>query len=179
MKKIVFLTGAGISAESGIPTFRDEVTGLWENHRVEEVATAEAIKNNPELVYNFINQLRFKYKDCVPNLAHYDIAELEKKYEVVVITQNVDTLHEQAGSTNVIHLHGNLNEVRTVDDDNLIFTYPYEGITNEKGGKNTHKKNWINFLKSKGLKPVIKVLDEVSINEWKFWEKWWYQVLKS
>lgn len=129
MKKIVFLTGAGISAESGIPTFRDEVTGLWENHRVEEVATAEAIKNNPELVYNFINQLRFKYKDCVPNLAHYDIAELEKKYEVVVITQNVDTLHEQAGSTNVIHLHGNLNEVRTVDDDNLIFTYPYEGIT--------------------------------------------------
>ena len=65
MKKIVFLTGAGISAESGIPTFRDEVTGLWENHRVEEVATAEAIKNNPELVYNFINQLRFKYKDCV------------------------------------------------------------------------------------------------------------------
>lgn len=130
MKKIVFLTGAGISAESGIPTFRDEVTGLWENHRVEEVATAEAIKNNPELVYNFINQLRFKYKDCVPNLAHYDIAELEKKYEVVVITQNVDTLHEQAGSTNVIHLHGNLNEVRAVDDDNLIFTYPYEGIFN-------------------------------------------------
>lgn len=129
MKKIVFLTGAGISAESGIPTFRDEVTGLWENHRVEEVATAEAIKNNPELVYNFINQLRFKYKDCVPNLAHYDIAELEKKYEVVVITQNVDTLHEQAGSTNVIHLHGNLNEVRAVDNNNLIFTYPYEGIT--------------------------------------------------
>lgn len=82
-----------------------------------------------ELVYNFINQLRFKYKDCVPNLAHYDIAELEKKYEVVVITQNVDTLHEQAGSTNVIHLHGNLNEVRAVDNDNLIFTYPYEGIT--------------------------------------------------
>lgn len=68
-------------------------------------------------------------KDCVPNLAHYDIAELEKKYEVVVITQNVDTLHEQAGSTNVIHLHGNLNEVRAVDNDNLIFTYPYEGIT--------------------------------------------------
>lgn len=111
------------------PYIRDEVTGLWENHRVEEVATAEAIKNNPELVYNFINQLRFKYKDCVPNLAHYDIAELEKKYEVVVITQNVDTLHEQAGSTNVIHLHGNLNEVRAVDNDNLIFTYPYEGIT--------------------------------------------------
>ncbi len=85
MKKIVFLTGAGISAESGIPTFRDAVTGLWENHRVEEVATAKAIKNNPELVYNFINQLRFKYKDCVPNLAHYDIAELEKKYEVVFV----------------------------------------------------------------------------------------------
>jgi NAD-dependent deacetylase len=93
MKKIVFLTGAGISAESGIPTFRDEVTGLWENHRVEEVATAEAIKNNPELVYNFINQLRFKYKDCVPNLAHYDIAFVKDDRWDSGTAQNIKRRH--------------------------------------------------------------------------------------
>ena len=112
MKKIVFLTGAGISAESGIPTFRDAVTGLWENHRVEDVATHRAIVEHPDVVYNFMNELRKKYAGCKPNDAHKIIAELEKDYNVVVITQNVDTLHEQAGSTNVIHLHGNLNQVR-------------------------------------------------------------------
>ena len=123
MKKIVFLTGAGISAESGIPTFRDAVTGLWENHRVEDVATHRAIVEHPDVVYNFMNELRKKYAGCKPNDAHKIIAELEKDYNVVVITQNVDTLHEQAGSTNVIHLHGNLNQVRAIDDDNLYFEY--------------------------------------------------------
>lgn len=123
MKKIVFLTGAGISAESGIPTFRDAVTGLWENHRVEDVATHRAIVEHPDVVYNFMNELRKKYTGCKPNDAHKIIAELEKDYNVVVITQNVDTLHEQAGSTNVIHLHGNLNQVRAIDDDNLYFEY--------------------------------------------------------
>lgn len=130
MKKIVFLTGAGISAESGIPTFRDAVTGLWENHRVEDVATHRAIVEHPDVVYNFMNELRKKYAGCKPNDAHKIIAELEKDYNVVVITQNVDTLHEQAGSTNVIHLHGNLNQVRAIDDDNLYFEY-LDNITPE------------------------------------------------
>lgn len=129
-KKIVFLTGAGISAESGIPTFRGTVDGLWENHKVEEVATAKALRDNPELVYKFMNEFRNKYKDCKPNSAHKAIAELEKDYDVVVITQNVDNLHEQAGSTNVIHLHGDLSKVRAVDNENLLFDYT-EDITPE------------------------------------------------
>lgn len=129
-KKIVFLTGAGVSAESGIPTFRGTVDGLWENHKVEEVATAKALRDNPELVYKFMNEFRNKYKDCKPNSAHKAIAELEKDYDVVVITQNVDNLHEQAGSTNVIHLHGDLSKVRAVDNENLLFDYT-EDITPE------------------------------------------------
>lgn len=129
-KKIVFLTGAGVSAESGIPTFRGTVGGLWENHKVEEVATAKALRDNPELVYKFMNEFRNKYKDCKPNFAHKAIAELEKDYDVVVITQNIDNLHEQAGSTNVIHLHGDLSKVRAVDNENLLFDYT-EDITPE------------------------------------------------
>ena len=130
MKKIVFLTGAGISKESGIPTFRDAGDGLWENCNVQEVATHSAIVRNPDLVYKFINELRNKYKDCTPNEAHKLIAELEKNYEVVVITQNIDTLHEQAGSTNVVHLHGDLSKVRAIDNYNLLFDYE-EDITPE------------------------------------------------
>lgn len=134
MKKIVFLTGAGISAESGIPTFRGAVDGLWENHNVAEVATAKAIKEHPEVVYEFINELRNKYKDCKPNSAHKAIAELEKDYDVTVITQNIDNLHEQAGSSRVIHLHGDLSKVRvigTTAPDEIFFDYPEEGITPE------------------------------------------------
>ena len=130
MKKIVFLTGAGISKESGIPTFRDAGDGLWENCNVQEVATHSAIVRNPDLVYKFINELRNKYKDCPPNEAHKLIAELEKDYEVVVITQNIDTLHEQAGSTKVVHLHGDLSKVRAIDNYNLLFDYE-EDITPE------------------------------------------------
>ena len=128
MKKIVFLTGAGISAESGIPTFRGAIDGLWENHNVEEVATAKAIKEHPEVVYRFLNELRDKYKDCQPNSAHKAIAELEKDYDVTVITQNIDDLHEKAGSTHVIHLHGDLSKVRAVNNTNLLFDCPEEGV---------------------------------------------------
>lgn len=123
MKKLVFLTGAGISAESGIPTFRNSVGGLWENYNVDEVATSKAIETNPEVVYKFYNELRKKYKNCKPNDAHRMIAELEKDYEVYVITQNIDNLHEQAGSSNVLHLHGEFNKVRAVDNYNLLFDY--------------------------------------------------------
>lgn len=87
-KKLVFLTGAGISAESGIPTFRGTIDGLWENHKVEEVATAKAIKEHPEVVYKFMNELRNKYKDCKPNSAHKAIAELEKDYMFLIMTQH-------------------------------------------------------------------------------------------
>lgn len=130
MKKIVFLTGAGISAESGIPTFRGAIDSLWENHNVEEVATAKAIKEHPEVVYKFVNELRNKYKDCKPNSAHKAIADLEKDYDVTVITQNIDNLHEQAGSSRVIHLHGDLSKVRAIDSQ-VLFDYPEEGITPE------------------------------------------------
>lgn len=121
MKKIVFLTGAGISAESGIPTFRDSVNGIWENYPVNEVATHKALLNNPDLVYGFCNELRKKYAKCEPNYAHKTIANLEKNYEVHVITQNIDNLHEQAGSSNVLHLHGEINKVRSVNNYDMLF----------------------------------------------------------
>lgn len=110
MKKIVFLTGAGMSVESGFKTFRGN-DGLWENYPVEKVATHEAWENNPEFINNFYNGLRKKLFTAKPNDGHLLIKQLEDKYKVTVITQNVDDLHEMAGSTNVIHLHGELKKV--------------------------------------------------------------------
>lgn len=120
MKKLCILTGAGISAESGLKTFRDS-GGLWENHRVEDVATPEAWTRDPELVLAFYNQRRRQLKDAVPNEAHLNLVELEKKFQTVIITQNVDNLHERAGSKNIIHLHGELTKSRSSVDDRLIF----------------------------------------------------------
>ena len=111
-KHLVVLTGAGVSAESGINTFRD-ADGLWEGHDVMEVATPEGFRNNPELVLNFYNQRRKQLFEVKPNKAHLDLATLEKDYNVTIITQNVDDLHERAGSTRVIHLHGELLKVRS------------------------------------------------------------------
>ncbi len=110
MKKIVVLTGAGMSVESGLSTFRD-AGGLWENYPVQQVATHEGWEENPTLVTNFYNMLRKKLVQALPNEGHRLLAELEKEYDVTVVTQNVDNLHEQAGSTNVIHLHGELMKV--------------------------------------------------------------------
>ena len=110
MKNLVVLTGAGISAESGISTFRDS-GGLWDRFPVEQVATPEGYAKDPELVINFYNERRLQLLDVKPNEAHYALAEFEKNYNVTVITQNVDNLHEQAGSTNVVHLHGELTKV--------------------------------------------------------------------
>jgi len=110
MKKIVFLTGAGMSVESGFKTFRGN-DGLWENYPVEKVATHEAWEDNPEFINNFYNGLRKKLFTAKPNDGHLLIKQLEDKYKVTVITQNVDNLHEMAGSTNVIHLHGELKKV--------------------------------------------------------------------
>jgi NAD-dependent deacetylase len=123
-KKIVVLTGAGISAESGIPTFRD-ANGLWEGHDVMEVASPEGWRKNASLVLEFYNQRRKKALEVKPNRGHEIIAELEEFFDVVIVTQNVDNLHEKAGSTNVIHLHGSLFEARSTVNDELI--YPVEG----------------------------------------------------
>lgn len=109
-KKLVILSGAGMSAESGFSTFRDQ-GGLWETHPVEEVATPEGWERNPGLVTTFYNSLRKGLVEAVPNQGHYDVARLEADYDVTVITQNVDNLHERAGSSRVIHLHGELMKV--------------------------------------------------------------------
>ena len=110
-KKIVVLTGAGVSAESGISTFRDS-NGLWENHNVEDVASIEGWYRNPSLVLDFYNQRRAQLPTVRPNAAHIAIASLEDEFDVTVVTQNVDNLHERAGSTRIIHLHGELTKVR-------------------------------------------------------------------
>ncbi len=114
MKKIVILSGAGISAESGISTFRDS-NGLWENHDVMEVASIQGWRRNPGVVLDFYNERRAQLKEAEPNAAHLAIAGLEKDYKVTVITQNVDNLHERAGSSKVVHLHGELTKVRPED----------------------------------------------------------------
>ena len=120
MKKIVVLTGAGMSAESGLSTFRDS-GGLWDKYPVEEVATPEGFNANPELVLDFYNQRRLELLRVQPNKGHLLLAELEKKFEVHIITQNVDNLHERAGSSNVLHLHGELMKVQSTGDPSLIY----------------------------------------------------------
>lgn len=117
---IVVLTGAGISQESGISTFRD-ANGLWENHKIEEVASPEGWEKNKELVLHFYNLRRKQAQEVQPNAAHYALKDLEKDFEVVIITQNVDNLHERAGSTHVLHLHGELSKVRSTHDPTLIY----------------------------------------------------------
>jgi NAD-dependent deacetylase len=118
-KKVVVLTGAGVSAESGISTFRDS-DGLWEHYRVEDVATYDAYLRNPQLVLDFYNQRRRELFKAEPNEAHRQLVRLEEKYDVHIITQNIDNLHERAGSTQVLHLHGELTKGRSDKDDSLI-----------------------------------------------------------
>ncbi len=113
MKKLVVLTGAGMSAESGISTFRDS-NGLWENYPVEDVASIEGFERNPKLVLDFYNARRRSYQGCEPNAGHVALVKLEQYFEVSIITQNVDDLHERAGSSNVLHLHGELMKNRSV-----------------------------------------------------------------
>ena len=119
MKKIVILTGAGISAESGISTFRDS-DGLWENHRVEDVATLEGYLRNRQKVLDFYNERRRVSYHAQPNEAHLQLARLEQRYEVHIITQNIDTLHERAGSTHVLHLHGRVDYARSERNPDLL-----------------------------------------------------------
>lgn len=131
-KKLVVLSGAGISAESGIKTFRD-ANGLWEGHDVMTVASPEGFRANPELVLDFYNQRRRQLHEVKPNKGHELIAELEKKFAVHVITQNVDNLHEQAGSSNVLHLHGELFKVRSTQNESLILNWQHDLIIGDLG----------------------------------------------
>jgi len=135
---LVILTGAGISAESGIKTFRD-AGGLWEGFDVMEVATPEGWQKNPALVLDFYNQRRKQAQEAKPNAAHLALVELEQKHRVDIITQNVDNLHEKAGSSNVLHLHGELHRCRSTVDPTLIYTIEGSelniGDTCEKGSQ--------------------------------------------
>ena len=135
MKKLVVLTGAGISAESGIKTFRD-ADGLWEGHNVMDVASPEGWNRNKELVLDFYNQRRKQLLEVKPNKGHFGLAELEKDFDVHIITQNVDNLHEQAGTKKVLHLHGELLKVRSTKNEDYILDWQNDlviGDVDDKG----------------------------------------------
>ena len=132
MKKLVILTGAGMSAESGIRTFRDS-DGLWEEYRIEDVCTPEAWERDPKLVNDFYNARRKQLYEAQPNAGHYGLADLERDYDTHIITQNIDNLHERAGSTRVLHLHGELKKVRSSANPDLV--YPLDGWELKFGSK--------------------------------------------
>jgi len=137
MKKLVVLTGAGMSAESGIKTFRD-ADGLWEGHDVMEVASPEGWYKNPELVLDFYNKRRQQLHEVTPNKGHFLLAELEALFNVSIITQNVDDLHEKAGSSNILHLHGELTKVRSTKNENYILDWTSDlnwGDTDDQGNQ--------------------------------------------
>ena len=134
-KKMVVLSGAGISAESGVKTFRDS-NGLWENHRIEDVASFEGFQKNPQMVLDFYNARRKQLREVEPNNAHLILAEFEAFFDVEIITQNVDDLHERAGSTKITHLHGELLKVRPIDSETEILQWEEDlnvGDFNAKG----------------------------------------------
>ena len=142
MKKIVILTGAGMSAESGIKTFRG-TDGLWEGHDIMEVASPEGYVANPELVLNFYNQRRKQLLGVAPNKAHFNLVQLEKNYNVEIITQNVDDLHERAGSTNVTHLHGELLKVQSSIDETIILDWKKDLVIGDFCSKNSQLRPYI------------------------------------
>lgn len=133
-RRLVVLTGAGISAESGLNTFRD-ADGLWNNHNVQDVATPEGFARNPKLVLDFYNDIRREILSCKPNAAHYALAELEQYFDVKIITQNIDDLHDRAGSTSVLYLHGEAMKVRSVKDERLITTLSPDHLDIHLGDK--------------------------------------------
>lgn len=137
-KKILVFSGAGVSKESGIDTFRDSKESLWNNFKIEDVATPNAWRKDKELVLNFYNERRKQLKDVQPNKAHELLAKLEDNFDVTIATQNVDDLHEKAGSTNVIHLHGELTKVRSTLDSKLVYDWTEDlnlGDKCEKGSQ--------------------------------------------
>lgn len=137
MKKVCVLTGAGISAESGIKTFRD-ADGLWEGHDVMEVASPQGWNANQELVLKFYNDRRRQLHEVKPNAGHHALVQLEEKFKTVIITQNVDDLHERAGSSNIIHLHGQLLQVRSIKNENDVYHWPGD-LSKDDTCKNGHQ----------------------------------------
>lgn len=164
MKKIAVLTGAGISAESGIKTFRD-ADGLWEGHDVQEVASPEGFERNPSMVLDFYNQRRRQLLEVTPNAGHKALVELEKHYDVVVITQNVDDLHERAGSSHIIHLHGELLKNRSTTHPHLIYESTEDivlGSTCEKGGQLRPHIVWFGEMVPM-LEPAIQEVSQADV----------------
>ena len=161
MQNIVVFTGAGISAESGLGTFRDS-GGLWEQFKIEDVATPEAFERNPELVLNFYNLRRKQLLESEPNEAHISLNKLSEKYNLHIITQNIDDLHERSGSENVLHLHGKLMESTSSVDDSLI--YPIEG-TNLKIGDLCKKGSQLRPNVVWFGEAVPKMIDAISITK--------------
>ena len=161
MQNIVVFTGAGISAESGLGTFRDS-GGLWEQFKIEDVATPEAFERNPELILNFYNLRRKQLLESKPNAAHISLNKLSEKYNLHIITQNIDDLHERGGSKNILHLHGKLMESKSSIDDSLI--YPIKGVDLKLGDlcKNGSqlRPNVVWFGE-----PVPKMIDAISITK--------------
>lgn len=166
-KKIVFSTGAGVSAESGISTFRDS-GGLWEQYPVMDVASADGFRRNPELVHRFYNERRRQLIHAQPNDAHRLIADLEKDFDVCVITQNVDDLHERAGSTDVLHLHGELMKLRSVEHPDYVETLSYPDLDSSPDtiGKNgDHMRPHIVFFQEAvpNIEPAMRLAGEADI----------------
>jgi NAD-dependent deacetylase len=164
MKNIVVLTGAGMSAESGIKTFRD-AGGLWEGFEIEEVATPEAFEKNPKLVFDFYNQRRKQLFDVEPNKAHHYLKDLENYYNVTIITQNVDDLHERAKSSQVIHLHGELRKVRSTKDETFMLDWEtdlHPGDIDTKGNQLRPHIVWFGEPVPM-LDKAIKIVEEADI----------------
>lgn len=158
-KKVVVLTGAGISAESGIQTFRGQ-DGLWEGHRIEDVASPEGWRKNRELVLDFYNKRRRQLHEVEPNAAHKALVDLEQKYDLTIITQNVDDLHERAGSSNVIHLHGELFKVRSSLDDSLIYDWKQDLNIGDKCERGSQLRPHIVWFGE--MVPMIAVAQEIT-----------------
>lgn len=165
-KKIAVFTGAGISAESGIPTFRDS-DGLWNNHIADEVASLTGWRKNKEKVLKFHNEFAREFAKCEPNEAHKALAKLEEKFDVTVITQNIDNLHEKGGSTNVVHVHGNIAESKSTLNPNK--TYPLNGdinIGDKADDESQLRHNTVLFeeaLPHKEFSKAIKAMEEADI----------------
>ncbi|MDR1666331.1 MAG: NAD-dependent deacylase [Bacteroidales bacterium] len=167
MKKLIVLSGAGMSAESGISTFRDS-NGLWEQHRVEDVATPEGFAKNPELVLDFYNQRRRQLLNCRPNAGHIGLVALEKDFDVHIITQNVDNLHELAGSTQVMHLHGELMKSCSVKDLRTPYDIPADRPDIRIGDKDMHGNQLRPFIVWFGeavpmIEPAVKLIRQADI----------------
>lgn len=166
MKKLVISTGAGISAESGISTFRD-AGGLWERYPVMDVCSADGFARDPALVHKFYNERRRQLQSCNPNAAHYGLVELEEAFDVTVITQNVDDLHERAGSRDILHLHGELMKVRAVDDDTRVYTLRPEACetTPETVIDGHHVRPHIVFFQEAvpNFEPATRIVSEADI----------------